>query len=134
MDLSNTLANIIKRNGTVAVNCLSGRGRTGTFMALILANLLQCKNNKDLINLIVNMRRYRDNMVETPKQFAFLSNVLGVNTFKNTIQIDVKNDKKSTGVASGLIVGLCLLIGVIILIIATFQRKTIGKKDDYLII
>jgi hypothetical protein len=63
---------------SVAVNCLSGRGRTGTFSAIILGKLLSIKTLPQLVDIIVSMRENRDGLVETPAQFKFAASVLGL--------------------------------------------------------
>lgn len=63
---------------SVAVNCLSGRGRTGTFSAVILGKLLSIKTLSQLVDVIVGMRENRDGLVETPAQFKFAASALGL--------------------------------------------------------
>lgn len=62
----------------MAVNCLSGRGRTGSFSAIILGKLLSIRTHSQLVNIIVGMRENRDGLVETPAQFKFAASVLGL--------------------------------------------------------
>jgi Protein-tyrosine phosphatase len=63
---------------SVAVNCLSGRGRTGTFSAIVLGKLLSIKTLTQLVDIIVGMRENRDGLVETPAQFKFAASALGL--------------------------------------------------------
>ena len=67
-----------KGTASVAVNCLSGRGRTGTFSAIILGKLLSVKTHSELIDAIVSMREHRDGLVETPAQFRFAVSALNL--------------------------------------------------------
>ena len=60
------------------MNCLSGRGRTGTFSALIISELKHIKTNSELVDIIVQLREKRDGMVETPDQFHFISEMLSL--------------------------------------------------------
>ena len=73
-------ASLILQKGTasVAVNCLSGRGRTGTFAAIILGKLMSVRTHTDLIDIIVSMREHRDGLVETPAQFRFAASALNL--------------------------------------------------------
>ena len=77
--LARTAADIVKSaTSSVAVNCLSGRGRTGTFSAIILGEMLKVKSHAELVDVIVGMRENRDGMVETPEQLRFAARVLGL--------------------------------------------------------
>ena len=77
--LARTAADIVKSGtSTVAVNCLSGRGRTGTFSAIVLGEMLKVKSHAELVDVIVGMRENRDGMVETPEQLRFAARVLGL--------------------------------------------------------
>jgi hypothetical protein len=63
---------------SVAVNCLSGRGRTGTFSAVVLGELKKVSTHSELVDIIVGMRENRDGLVETPAQFRYASLLLGL--------------------------------------------------------
>ena len=63
---------------SVAVNCLSGRGRTGTFSAIVIGKLLKIKTLSELVDIIVGMRENRDGLVETPAQFRFAAHALNL--------------------------------------------------------
>lgn len=63
---------------SVAVNCLSGRGRTGTFSAIALGKLFNIKTLSELVDIIVGMRENRDGLVETPSQFRFAAHALNL--------------------------------------------------------
>ena len=77
--LARTAADIVKSGtSSVAVNCLSGRGRSGTFSAIILGEMLKVKSHTELVDVIVGMRENRDGMVETPAQLRFAARVLGL--------------------------------------------------------
>lgn len=66
------------RESSVAVSCLSGRGRTGTFSAIVVGKLLSIKTLQELVDVIVSMRENRDGLVETPTQFRFAAHTLGL--------------------------------------------------------
>lgn len=68
----------IKGTQSVAVNCLSGRGRTGTFSAVVLGELQKVSTHSELVDIIVSMRENRDGLVETPAQFRYASMLLGL--------------------------------------------------------
>ena len=65
------------QNQSVAVSCLSGRGRSGTFSAMLLAKLRKLSSYSELTNEIVKMRENRDGLVETPAHFRYITRVLG---------------------------------------------------------
>lgn len=69
---------IATRESSVAVSCLSGRGRTGTFSAIVVGKLLSIKTLPELVDVIVSMRENRDGLVETPAQFRFAARALGL--------------------------------------------------------
>jgi len=66
-------------HGTVVVSCVSGRGRSGTFAAMALGRARGVKTVSELVDLVVELRRHRDGLVETPRQFALAARVLGIN-------------------------------------------------------
>ena len=66
------------RESSVAVSCLSGRGRTGTFSAIVVGKLLSIKTLSEFVDVIVSMRENRDGLVETPAQFRFAAHALGL--------------------------------------------------------
>lgn len=66
------------RESSVAVSCLSGRGRTGTFSSIVVGKLLSIKTLSELVDVIVSMRENRDGLVETPAQFRFAAYALGL--------------------------------------------------------
>jgi protein tyrosine phosphatase len=71
------------KTASVAVNCLSGRGRTGTFSAIILGKLLAVTSHSGLVDIIVSMREHRDGLVETPAQFRWDSFLIMMSALKN---------------------------------------------------
>jgi hypothetical protein len=77
-ELAARAAATIQNGGTVAVNCLSGRGRTGTFISIILGELHNIKTYSELVDRIVDLRRRRDGLVETPAQFKFVARTIGL--------------------------------------------------------
>jgi hypothetical protein len=79
-------------SGSVAVNCLSGRGRTGTFSAITLGEVKGANTMSQFVDLIVNMREHRDGLVETPEQFRFINKALGLSdTSKCSLNCIVSN-------------------------------------------
>jgi protein tyrosine phosphatase len=66
----------ILNNEIVAINCLSGRGRTGTLSAFILGKVTGVQSHNSLVDLIVRMREQRDGLVEVPSQYKFLEKML----------------------------------------------------------
>lgn len=71
---------VIQQGGTVAISCLSGRGRTGTFAALVAGRLHAVRRHGELVDLIVQMREHRDGVVETPQQYRFVAETLGLSS------------------------------------------------------
>jgi protein tyrosine phosphatase len=72
-------AAVVSEGGArVVVNCLSGRGRTGTFAALIAGLVEGVWNVSEVVALIVSMRRSRDGLVELPVQLRFVVRALGL--------------------------------------------------------
>jgi protein tyrosine phosphatase len=71
-------AGVIRDGGTVTISCLSGRGRTGTFAALLLGRLHGVHSHSQLVDTIVQMREGRDGMLETPQQYRFVARALGL--------------------------------------------------------
>jgi hypothetical protein len=75
--LARTAADIVKAGtSSVAVNCLSGRGRSGTFAAIVLGEVSKAKSHADLVDIVVAMRERRDGLIETPEQLRFAARVL----------------------------------------------------------
>ena len=62
----------------VAVNCLSGRGRSGTLITIIVGFLEKSKTVTEIVDIIVGLRRSRDGLVEIPKQLRFIVRALGL--------------------------------------------------------
>lgn len=78
--LATTFAQAVHQGQTVAINCLSGRGRSGSFASIVLGSLPSspARSHDELIDLIVSLRERRDGLVETPQQYRFVSRVLGL--------------------------------------------------------
>ena len=70
-----TVQGLDNKSHTV-ISCLSGRGRTGTFAAVVIGSLTKVKTVSELVDIIVKIRENRDSMVETPEQFRFINRVL----------------------------------------------------------
>lgn len=71
-------AEVMQRGSSVIVSCASGRGRSGSLAALIVALKQQITTHEELVNIIVEMRRHRDGLVETPQQYRFISRLAGL--------------------------------------------------------
>ena len=75
--LARTAADVVKSGtSSVAVNCLSGRGRSGTFSAIVLGELGKARSHEELVDIVVAMREHRDGLIETPEQLRFAARVL----------------------------------------------------------
>jgi len=85
-------AEVLSGGNHAVISCLSGRGRTGTFAAIVLGSLLKTKTVSDLVDIIVDIRENRDSMVETPEQFRFINKALGLSdTSKCSLNCIVSN-------------------------------------------
>jgi len=69
-------AQVVGNGGTVVVSCISGRGRSGTFSAMVAGRVARIDTVSKLVDLVVSMRRARDGLVETPRQFHLIAQVL----------------------------------------------------------
>jgi hypothetical protein len=76
--LAELAAGTIRGGGTVAVSCLSGRGRTGTLAAMIVGRLQEVRSHGQLVEAIVQMREHRDGLLELPSQYRFVATALGL--------------------------------------------------------
>ncbi|GBL94852.1 Receptor-type tyrosine-protein phosphatase eta [Araneus ventricosus] len=62
-----------RRPGPILIHCSAGVGRTGTFIAVDrLMQHLQSKDDIDIYNTVLEMRRYRPHMVHTMEQYVFI--------------------------------------------------------------
>lgn len=77
-ELAERAADVVRGGGTVAVSCVSGRGRSGTFAAMVMGKVRRVQNASELVDVIVDLRRNRDGLVETPRQFGLITQVLGL--------------------------------------------------------
>lgn len=78
MALARHTAAAVESGRRVVVNCLSGRGRSGSFILLIAAVIERVESISQMVDVLVRMRRSRDGLVETPKQFRYVAGVLGL--------------------------------------------------------
>lgn len=67
-----------EKDDSVFVQCVSGRGRSGTFSAILASKMKSVKTVDELVNLIVGMRENRDGLVESPEQFQYIVNMLNL--------------------------------------------------------
>lgn len=145
LHLSNIASEVVEKGGTVAVNCLSGRGRSGTFVALTVAKLEQAKNTSALVDIIVGLRESRDSVVETPEQFMFIVNALQLPFPQNqTITVPTKTKYTSASSCNDLtciifpnntIIGMYFFfffIGVLFCSLFEFYRLRRQKNTSYL--
>lgn len=93
--LSQEIAQTVSRGGKVVLVCYAGRGRSGTLVALSIAQLHRLSNNnmtskklstESLVKTIVKIREARDGLVETPQQFHFIREVLQITGASTTSQ------------------------------------------------
>ena len=143
--LAEEAASVLRRGkASVAVNCLSGRGRTGTFSAIILGKLLSIKSHSELIDAIVSMRENRDGLVETPAQFRFAAIALHLPdpTNCNIACIAKKSlDSLTPNIyipfLSGILLSVAVLLSYIIGTKSTFFSslqsgyRSIGRNNKY---
>ncbi|CAC5416990.1 PTPRB [Mytilus coruscus] len=63
-------------NGPIVVHCSAGVGRTGTFiiMDILLQEIRSKCTEVDIFGMILKMRNYRLNMVQTEDQYIFIHN------------------------------------------------------------
>ena len=71
-------ADQLRRGRRLVVNCLSGRGRSGTLISVIVGYFEKIKTVSELVDIIVGLRRSRDGLVEIPKQLRFIVRTLGL--------------------------------------------------------
>eukprot|EP01038_Epipyxis_sp_PR26KG_P011307 gene11307-15168_t len=124
LNVASQAASFMENNKTVAINCMSGRGRTGTFAALILAKLYKIKTSNELISIIVSMREKRDNMVEIPEQYEYLVGILGV-------QNDVIINQQQLGAKITLFVCLMVLLYFLIYCCVQCYRKSTNSNCNF---
>ena len=133
-----------KGTASVAVNCLSGRGRTGTFSAIALGKLLSIKTHSELIDAIVSMRENRDGLVETPAQFRYAAIALNLpDTTNCNIACIAKKSLESLTpniyipFLSGILLSVAILLSYIIGTKSTFFSslqngyRSIGRNNKY---
>jgi hypothetical protein len=72
-------ARVIRNGNTGVISCVAGRGRSGTFGAIVVGLLKgNVSSLRDLVQIVVTMRENRDGLVETPQHFRFVARVLGL--------------------------------------------------------
>ena len=74
--ISREIVESLDKTSHTVISCLSGRGRTGTFAAIVLASLAKVKSVSEVVDIIVGIRENRDSMVETPEQFRYINKIL----------------------------------------------------------
>lgn len=73
----------------VVINCLSGRGRTGTLAALLLGKHHRVTSHDDLVKIIVRLRESRDGLVEIPLQYKYISDFLKLPSIEGDMNSDM---------------------------------------------
>ena len=138
-------ANLIDSGGQVVVSCQSGRGRSGTFSAMILGNLHNASTHSELVDIIVGIREHRDGLVETPAQYRFIAESLAI---PNTLTDDCSSASCTTGnddggggsitvkphhyfLRSGIEVLVAFILGVVCTLSAIWilQRRKLSTKQ-----
>jgi hypothetical protein len=113
---------VIKEGGTVLISCLSGRGRSGTFAALLLGRLQGISTHSQLVDAIVQMRNHRDGLLEMPQQYRFVARSLGLSdpAVCDVLCILRQKDPLALGVI------IVVLLAVVLLVLRRFlMRKNI---------
>lgn len=75
-----TAARAIRQGETVVISCGSGRGRSGTLIAMIIAHLHNITSLRPLVDQIVQMRSSRDGLVELPSQIRYIARIMNVHS------------------------------------------------------
>ena len=116
-------------NATIAINCLSGRGRTGTFASLVVGKFKPINSLDKLTDVIVEFRQGRDSMVETPAQFKYIARLLNLgDTSKCDVACKVSKFSSRMDYSPGFSVGV--LVGAFLALAATwlFQFKKLNRR------
>ena len=115
-ELATYVAKEIRRGRRVVVNCLSGRGRSGTFIAMVAAILEGSKTVSDVVDIIVRLRRSRDGLVELPQQLRFIVRTLGLGDtalcgFQCQLSASLGTDHNVaiSAFVSGVVFSLCII-------------------------
>jgi hypothetical protein len=98
--------------------------RSGTLAAMIVSRLNNVSKISDVIDIIVNMRTYRDSIVETPEQFMYILNFLGLNKSSN-------NYNKFISYNIYFIILVLIPIIVLILILYLKYKNRDGKYKSF---
>ena len=107
-----------QQGGTVVVSCWSGRGRSGTFAAMLLGRARRVSSVTELVDLVVDLRRHRDGLVETPRQFFMLATMLGV-----------EKARGGGGFGAELIAAVVVLVLTVAAIMLVRRRATARRRD-----
>ena len=68
--MASAVREALRSGGKALVVCYSGRGRSGTFISIVLG--LELDSTSELVDAIVGLRESRDSMLETPAQSRFV--------------------------------------------------------------
>lgn len=132
------------------VSCQSGRGRSGTFSALILGTLQNASTHSELVDIIVGIREHRDGLVETPAQYRFIADSLAIpaavtanDDCSSSSSSCAPSDDGTTAVhhhhhhllSSGLELFVAFMLGVVVTVMAVlgtvlFQRRKAAPKPQ----
>lgn len=124
--LDDSVSTIRNEASTALVTCFSGRGRSGTFSALLASKLEKTNTIDELVNIIVNMRECRDGLIETPEQFEFLVEMLGLDKYMNKSSSEKAYFSSCT---IDMVISGCLSFVTIIAVYVGFRIKK-GKRRN----
>ena len=114
-EMADYAAGALQRGRRLSVNCLSGRGRSGTFITIIVGVLEKITTVSELVDIIVRLRRSRDGLVEIPKQLRFIVRALGLGNTSScglTCRYLAAFDSSHTHVISAFVSGIVFSVSL----------------------
>ncbi len=133
MHLARRAAGVVRSGGQIAVSCQSGRGRSGTFAALVVGDLQSIRSHDELVDAVVGLREHRDGLVETPAQLRFVADTLGLpSTADCGLMCTAQHGLEQSG--SMLNLYLVVTCGCLLLLLPLLylrkQRQAVSNKAD----